>query len=425
MSPHDDGRYAAICCNTIRGFLQGHARASASGRTAILLTRNDWTNIPALQASFGAFEVLSDVADDPRLLPFSPTLLDPADSATMPAAAQWPDKLSILFTSGSTGQPKAIVKYSSEILGEQASLAQALPGANASQNFISTVPLEHMFGYTFGFCRPMLMGGQIGERRLVFPQDLKSACEKSSRPVWIATTPTHIRAYADLGIRFENVAGVICATAPLSQALARRGAESFGVSITEIYGSTETGAMALRTRHATEQTEPVWECLPGVRVAADEQGQGHCHAAHLLQAVPLNDLIHRVPGGFQISGRTGDLVKVAGKRQSLCGLNTVLSQIDGVRDGAYFFPSTAEEDVAATLRPQVFVVMEAGYSTSHVIPHLRGKIDDVFIPREIFQVSSLPRLESGKLRDSDLAALALSARIQHAHLETKETPCSR
>lgn len=395
----------ALCCASVGGFLRAHAWSISNQRTAILLSRNDWRYLGELVAHFGCLEVLSDVADDPELAPFSPSVLPTACDAGLPMVGLWPNTLSILLTSGSTGKPKQIVKTRCEIQGEQASLKGLFVESCTGALFLATVPLEHMFGYTFGYWLPTFLGAEIYDKRVVLPQDVRQACAQAKKPVWLVTTPTHIRAYVSLGIKFANVAGVICATAPLSCELASRGAEAFGVAITEIYGSTETGAMATRLRLADETAEPDWLPLPGMTITTDDDGVATCQATHLGTAITLGDLLEPGRIGFRIRGRSGDLVKVAGKRQSLAGLNTLLSSIPGVRDGAYFFPSVQNADRPEAIRPAVFVVMEPGCPASKVVDTLRGRIDDVFIPRNVFQVEALPRLETGKLRDSDLEHL--------------------
>lgn len=392
----------ALCCNSIEFFLQAHAWTIAKQRSAILLSKQDWRHLKELAADFDHLTVLSDTPDHPALAPFTPTLMEPVEISRLPAAENWPEPLSILLTSGSTGKPKQIVKTSHNILGEQASFKELFPAVCTDVLFITTVPLEHMFGYTFGYWLPTLLGAEIHAKRLFLPQDVRRACSLAKKPIWLVTTPTHIRAYISLNHRFSNIAGVICATAPLSSELARRGADAFGVAITEIYGCTETGAIATRLRLIDETNEPDWSPLPGMSITITVDGESTCWADHLPAPVALGDLLEPGQAGFRIKGRRGDLVKVAGKRQSLSGLNNILLSIPGVRDGTYFFPKSCDAEHQEVIRPVIFVVMEGESRSANVATALRGRVDDVFIPRNTFQVDVLPRLDTGKLRESDL-----------------------
>ena len=108
-------------------------------------------------------------------------------------------------------------------------------------------------------------------------------------------------------------------------------------------------------------------------------------------------------------------MKVAGKRHSLSTLNGLLSTIPGVRDGTYFFFGNQNMERPESARPAAFVVLEQGYSTKDVVNGLRGKIDSIFIPRPLFEVENLPRLDTGKLRAADLEMLFQECSTQNVH----------
>lgn len=388
----------AICCKTESAFVRAHLWAITQRRTSILVTKADWRQLSVLRSALGDFDVLSDDPQNPDLRDFNPTQVSSLHDSNLSPSDSWPDPITVLLTSGTTGMPKPVVKRVATVLGEIQALSEGLKIDTATA-FASTVPLEHMFGYMFAFWLPRLLGADVYPHRVIIPNNLKALCNAASKPLWIVTTPAHLRAYVELQLSFPNVAGVLCATSPLSCELARQAANCFGVPITEIYGTTETGAMAFRMRHASEEQEPWWSPLPGLAVSHGDDGLGQCRARY-MEAVVLGDRIELDDAGFRILGRADDMVKVCGKRHSLAALNGLLSSMPGVRDAVYFFQGDGVGQELA--RPTAFVVLQSGASTQSVISHLRGHVDDVFLPRPVFEVDVLPRSDTGKLRKSDL-----------------------
>ena len=113
--------------------------------------------------------------------------------------------------------------------------------------------------------------------------------------------------------------------------------------VLEIYGSTETGALALRrTARATR-----WLPMDGVqleRVDGATLGRG----AHFASPVKLLDeLVVERNGSFTLLGRQADLIKIAGRRASLAGLNLLLQDLPGLEDGVFYLPADRQSHRAA------------------------------------------------------------------------------
>jgi acyl-coenzyme A synthetase/AMP-(fatty) acid ligase len=95
-----------------------------------------------------------------------------------------------------------------------------------------------------------------------------------------------------------------------------------------------------------------------------------------------------------LHGRSQDLINIAGKRNSLDGLNHHLNSIEGVIDGAFFMPDEFTHDHVTRLSA---CVVAPSLTTSALLAALRLRIDPVFLPRPLLFVESLPRNETGKL----------------------------
>lgn len=305
----------------------------------------------------------------------------------------------IAFTSGSTGVPVAHAKTVGMLIEEAHAAAQAFElDAQAGGAIVATVPAQHMYGLLTSVLWPVARHLLVDSARPFYPEDVRAALARQRSPAILVTTPVHIRALVLDGARLPQLAFILSSTAPLHAELAAQAEALFGVPVWEIYGSTETGAIARR-----RQTQnPAWRPFAGVVATAHEQGF-EVTAPYLPAAVRLGDEIeNQADGGFVLRGRHTDLIKIAGKRMSLADLNRILLSLDGVLDGAFFCPDTAP---GQELRLMAFVVAP-GRTREELVAALKDRIDPVFMPRPLRILEGLPRNANGKLPRAELKALA-------------------
>jgi len=312
-----------------------------------------------------------------------------------------------IFTSGSTGQPQAHTmtfwRMHTCALAEAKRMWEV---AGAPCAVLGTVSPQHMFGLEASVLLPIFGGGQFSARHPFFPADVVSALAELPEPRLLVTTPFHLRKLMDAQLELPRVSAVLSATAPLSVALAREVEERLGAPMVEIYGSTETGAVA--TRRPTHSTD--WETYSGITVQTRD-GQTLACADHYEHPQPLNDVLElHSPSRFRLLGRSADMINIVGKRSSLAFLNQLLQSLPGVVDGVFCVLEST--DVEQAMRLAAFVV--APESTSaELLAALRQHVDAVFLPRPLVFVSSLPRDANGKISASAMAQL------RAAHLTPK------
>jgi acyl-coenzyme A synthetase/AMP-(fatty) acid ligase len=112
----------------------------------------------------------------------------------------------------------------------------------------------------------------------------------------------------------------------------------------------------------------------------------------------LSDLIDvNRYGNFKLLGRHGDMIKIAGKRASLAGLNLMLSDLPGLTDGMFYLPTTS-----GITNRLVIIYSGMPYEKGEIVSWLRDRIDPAFLPRGIIRVDSLKRTENGKVARSVL-----------------------
>lgn len=295
-------------------------------------------------------------------------------------------------TSGSTGIPNVYYKNWSGLIAEADTIGRALQLNDTGRHVISTVPLHHMYGFTYALFGPLRWGMSIDAERPVYPLDLSRVVAAAPGPAWVVTTPTHLRAYVASAERLPQLAGFICSAAPLPVDLAKSAEERFGCPIIETYGSTETGAIAWRYPTRTD----VWTTYDALTVSIDDGLR--VHAAHLpTEGQLIDDCVELLDESrFRIVGRASDLVKIAGKRASLSELTDKLRAIDGVEDGVFLQTPDRLGQLGGTARLAAFVVIR-DRKTEEVLAALRECIDSVFLPRPLIPVPQLPRNSNGKL----------------------------
>ena len=307
----------------------------------------------------------------------------------------------IVFTSGSTGTPVPYRKTWGLLARCVINGAPQLGLADGrSHALVGTVPGQHMYGFESTVLLALLSGNALSAERPFYPADIAADIERVPRPRVLITTPIHLRTLLGSEIRFPAVDLVMSATAPLSRELAQEVEDRYGAPLLEIYGSTETGQIAIRrTAHTA-----AWRLWPGVRLH-ESNGQVFAQGGHVEQLTPMCDVIE-ITGDdeFFLLGRTADLVNVAGKRSSFGYLNAQLNAIPGVLDGAFFL---REELAGSTGVARLgAVVVAPGLNAAGLTEQLRQLIDPVFLPRPLLLVEQLPRNATGKLPQSALQGFA-------------------
>jgi acyl-coenzyme A synthetase/AMP-(fatty) acid ligase len=287
-----------------------------------------------------------------------------------------------LYTSGSTGAPQAHRKTWGILVQGAQQLAAEL---NFGGTLLGSVPSQHMFGLESTILLPMQAGLTLAGSCPLLPQDIHTAMQRLPSPLWWATTPLHLRACVQSGLKFPKLAGIVCATQTLAPDLARAAEACFQAPLHEIYGCTEAGAIA--TRRPAQGVE--WRPLPDW----DMTRRGKhiwISGTRSPQALCLPDHIELLPDRrFLLQGRHASLIKVGGKRMHLDALNQILLSVPGVEDGVFFQPAEGGRLTA--------LVVAADPDPAALMAALRKQIDPVFLPRPIHWVSSLPRNAVGKL----------------------------
>lgn len=399
-------------------FAVGLGAALARGQSSLLPPNALAETLDLLRAEHPGAYGLSDDAQlrTPGLpllaLPHCHAALRRGEPTTVPRIAA--DAVAAcMLTSGSTGAPQPHAKtwgaLTLNIAAEAERLAEFLGQPSlAGLNVVATVPPQHSYGLESSVLLAMLGGAAFEAGRPFYPADIAAALQALPRPRGLVTTPFHLKTLLASGLALPACDLVLSATAPLSPQLAQQAERALAAPLVEIYGCTEAGQVAARRTVRGAR----WTTLGALRLHRDAEDRNIVQGGHVFEPTPLADVLELDDDRhFRLLGRSGDLIKVAGKRSSLAHLNYHLNSIEGVADGAFWLPDEVADGV---VRPVAFVVAP-GLSAAEIVAALRSHIEAVFLPRRIVHVDALPREATGKLTAAALRSFALAKLAETGH----------
>lgn len=304
-----------------------------------------------------------------------------------------------IFTSGSTGKPQAhTMRFGRMVKCAIAEAQRMWETVGQPCTVLGTVPPQHMFGLEATVLLPIFGGGQFCAAQPFFAADVASALAELPEPRLLVSTPFHLRKLVDAQIEMPRVGAVLSATAPLSLELAQEVEAQLKAPMVEIYGSTETGALA--TRRPTKGTD--WETYAGITLEVNKDVTRAC-ADHFDAPQVLNDMVDLIsPMRFRLLGRNSDMINIVGKRNSLGFLNQLLQGLPGVSDGVFCMHEGRSQHESPRL---VAFVVAPGLRSATILDALRQHVDPVFLPRPIVFVNVLARDANGKIAAATLAEL--------------------
>lgn len=149
------------------------------------------------------------------------------------------DECVMLFTSGSSGEPKGVVLTHRMVLANVAQCASRLDLKD--EVFLGSLPIFHSFGVTVTMFLPMLTGYPVVS--YPNPTDARSLCDLIEKYgiTLVCSTPTFARAMLRRAKEdtFKSVRNFIVGAEKLQPDLEREFKERFGVELLEGYGLTE------------------------------------------------------------------------------------------------------------------------------------------------------------------------------------------
>jgi acyl-[acyl-carrier-protein]-phospholipid O-acyltransferase/long-chain-fatty-acid--[acyl-carrier-protein] ligase len=352
----------------------------------------------------------------------------------------------LLFTSGSSGDPKGVVLSHRNLLGNILQVEAILPGSEI-KSILGCLPIFHSFGFTVTLWWPLAGGPQVVT--YVSPLDTAKLAETIHRYAvsLMVTTPTFLRAFLRKATpeQLRSLVLVVTGAEKLPTPLLSEFEEKFGVPVCEGYGMTEASpvistnlpdrvVLAAGGRAPGRTIGTVGRLVPGVSVrvkhpetgdelALDQTGMLWFRGVNVFRGY-LNDPVRSaqvLQEGWYVSGDIGRLdaqgfLVIEGRlsRFSKIGGEMVphgtieaalLETLRGKIEGEFGLAVVGARDAA---KGEALVVLCTHTLDSEALrKELVAKgLPNLWVPKIYFQVEAIPTLASGKLDIRRCHALA-------------------
>lgn len=391
-------------CDDRAAFATGLLAAGLRGVPVLLPPARDASTLAQLRRLHPKAQVLADT--DRALDPQAQGVLRHlqaahADSSPQGLSLDTEQLAALAYTSGSTGQPKPVEKRWCSFAGVAQMLTSRLSDGEQPPTVVATVPPQHMYGLECSVLLPLFAGWCVHRERPFYPVEIAQALRAAATPRVLVSTPVHLKALLQSSARLPPLQAVVSATAPLSTEMAEQIETRWSCACLEIYGCTETGAVA--SRRTLDGAD--WQLFDGICITASGS-HGVLQSKHLPQPEALPDLLAVLSAErFRLLGRPQDMINVGGRRFSVTELTQRLLSISGVEDAVVWMPDTADQP---GLRPAALVVAP-GMSSRAIRASLAERLEAVFLPRPLKVVQRIPRNATGKVRRQDLEAALQAA----------------
>jgi fatty-acyl-CoA synthase len=370
----------------------------------------------------------------PELLA-SASAVDAVALAAREAAVRPGDTVFIMYTSGTTGFPKGVMRDHT-LLAHLVDRYRRLQSTERDV-FVNYLPLFHIFGYIDGPLGSLLTGYRQILTDAFDPDEALDLIEREGA-THVDGFDTHLKLLIDAQeARPRNLTtlrtGVIAGGAASATPLVYR-ARTVLAPLRHLtaYGMTEVGAtISLSFLDSTEEQACEASGAPcegfEVRVIDPETGRDQPRGApgevvvrtrYLMQgyyrdpeatarAVDADGWFHtgdagvlRADGHLRFVGRYKDMIKVGGENVDPTEVESYLATYPGVRQAAVVsYPDARLGEVGVA-----FVQRAPGGAPAadDLIAHCRGRIASFKIPRHVFVVDELPMTSSGKVQKARL-----------------------
>ena len=395
-----------------------------SGALALVVDPARWADLAPVRAGLGIRHALVTESAEPDggALPLDAILSAAPDRfATLDLP---PDALaSLLYTSGTTGQPKGVMLTHRNILDNAEQFARVHYGP--ADRLLILAPLFHCWGLINGVLGMCAVGGtSIVMRR--FRTEPALDLIESGRPTLALGVPTMFnymaRSPSIAGRDLSSLRAVLTAAAPMPRELLETLRRDWGVGFAESYGLTETSPVITTTPPSANRPGSCGRAMGDTALkVADPDGaplpvgsvgelwaRGTAIAAGYFNRPDATAAVFTADGWFRtgdiaridadgyvhLVDRAKDMINVGGEKVYPRDVEEVLLRHPAVADAVVIgVPDPLLGEVV-----KAFLALQPGHALTpeEVAGFLRPHLANFKLPRTFAFVDAIPRSPSGK-----------------------------
>jgi long-chain acyl-CoA synthetase len=378
-------------------------------------------------------EAVGQLARQPALFllnaPGTCEALSLGDAQSGPPSSAGSDRpLLLLYTSGSTGQPKRVVRTHAQLRAETETL-RTLFDIRPADRFLGATPFCHVNGLIRSMLTSMLGGATLYPVREFARRAVLQLISRERLTffggvpqLFIILAQTPARDAVDL----SSLRIVFSSSAPLTPRDNQEFHRVYGVPIRQLYGSTETGTISYNDHPRLEEhLASVGRPLPGISLAVvDEErrrlppgveGEIVVSSPFAISSYEGNSAATQKSfrDGLYLTGDLGSLdsdgyVTLSGRKSLMINRGGYKVNPYEVEDAIRQYPKVTDVVVLGVPGPygddviRCVVVPNVPCTAEEIVLYCRSQIAAYKIPSRIEFRESLPKSPTGKIRRDSL-----------------------
>lgn len=315
-----------------------------------------------------------------------------------------------LFTSGSSGTPKAINKTLELLDIETAQLHKNWGKLLKGNQVQSTVSHQHIYGLLFRVLWPLCSGIPFARNNLEYPEQILSHANKNCV---LISSPALLKRLKHETNQVQ-LAGIFSSGGPLPTESAHQSRDLLGHLPIEVFGSTETGGIAFRQQ---ESAQTPWQLFDCIEASLNSENcikllSPYIDKNNWYQTADECEMVS--DSQFILKGRTDRVIKIEEKRVSLVEVEKRLEQLPWISECVVIPFEEPERLILAS----VLVLSDEGQATLSTMSkgkfwlmlrtELRKWLEPIAIPRKYRIVDEIPLNSQGKRLTSHIEQLIKS-----------------
>ena len=344
------------------------------------------------------------------------------------------DIMQLLYTSGTTGEPKGVMHSSNTLLGSIPRVAERL-GLGADEVIFMPSPFAHQIGFCYGIMMTFALGATMITTDVWNPATAAGIIEDHAVTCGFAATP-FLSDLANLpGIETRNLDRFrlfITSGAPVPPSLVKQAHEILKASVVTGWGMTEV-VLATSTLPTGDEADLLTDgsMVPGseVRVVGDDGrelprgqiGRLECRGSTLFLGYFRRPDLYAVNedgwfdtgdearmddhGNIRIVGRSKDIIIRGGENIPVVEVENLIYEMPQVADAALI----AVPDARLGERGCAFVTLRQGQhmTLEQLVAFLEGKqLARQYLPERLEILDEMPKTPIGKIQKFRLREIA-------------------